>query len=134
MTVAERVKDLLMKIDYILAPERGDDEFYYDPDYRLWVFWQLMDRESKWLMENCLNITFHTVDFLEHINKNKDPQYCYNYNFLIHDFDPKQSQAMQYVFQDYSKSTDNSNFIYTVSEEAGVEHLKILVDNYYIKP
>lgn len=90
--------------------------------------------DKKWLMENCLNITFHTVDFLEHINKNKDPQYCYNYNFLIHDFDPKQSQAMQYVFQDYSKSTDNSNFIYTVSEEAGVEHLKILVDNYYIKP
>lgn len=56
MTVSERVEDLLIKIDHILCPERCDGEFYYDPDYRLLAFCQLMSSESKWIIDNCPDI------------------------------------------------------------------------------
>ncbi len=86
------------------------------------------------LLTQSLNIAFHTADFLDHTVGGRGTDYCYNYAFLLNDLDPDKSGSQIYRYQDYTQSTKRSDFVFSCAEELGIQHLKILVDNYYIKP
>ena len=86
------------------------------------------------LLGQAMNIAFHTADFLDHTVGGRGTDYCYNYAFLLNDLDPVKSGSQNYRYQDYSQSTKRSDFVFSCAEELGIQHLKILVDNYYIKP
>lgn len=90
--------------------------------------------DESFIIEKALNIAFITSDFLNHLMTGKDIIYCYNYAFLLNGFDPEKTRSYEFKYNDYSKSTDYSNFIYNLAEKNGVEHLKVLIDNYFIKP
>lgn len=92
------------------------------------------EMDETYIIQQALNIAYHTADFLDHIQGGRGVMYCYNYEFLLHQFDPEQSNCHEFVHHDYAKSTEYSNFIYELAEKHGIEHLKILVDNYFIKP
>lgn len=86
------------------------------------------------LLAQSLNIAFHTADFLDHTVGGRGTDYCYNYAFLLNDLDPDKSGSQSYRYQDFTQSTKRSDFVFSCAEELGIQHLKILVDNYYIKP
>ena len=90
--------------------------------------------DESFIIENALNITYHTVDFLDHFKGGRDMLYCFNYAFLLNGFDPASTGALEFRHNDFAKSTAYSNFIYELAEKYGIEHLKILIDNYFIKP
>ena len=90
--------------------------------------------DEAYIIAQALNIAFHTVDFLDHLKGGRDVEYCYNYAFLLNDFDERKTGCKEFKFNDYSKSTEFSNFIFQLADRLGIEHLKILVDNFFIKP
>lgn len=90
--------------------------------------------EETYLLGQALNIAFHTADFLDHMVGGRGTEYCYNYAFLLNDLDPVKSGSREYRFQDYSQSTKRSDFVFSCADRLGIQHLKVLVDNYYIKP
>lgn len=90
--------------------------------------------DESYIIGQALNIAYHTADFLDHIKSGRDIMYCYNYAFLLNDFDPIKTNSLEFKLHDYSKSTTYSDFIYELADKHGIEHLKILIDNYFIKP
>lgn len=109
---------------------------------RMWEFFVkdfLKDAKEKigdkaYLFQNALNIAYHTADFLDHIKGNRDIEYCSNYNLLLNDLNVDMAKGREFIHNDYSKSTTYSDFVYECAESTGIEHLKILVDNYNIMP
>ena len=90
--------------------------------------------DEKFILENALNIAYHTADFLDHVRGGRDVPYCFNYAFLLSGFDPKAAHAQEFRHNDYAQSTSYSNFLFELAEKLGIEHLRILIDNYFIKP
>lgn len=90
--------------------------------------------DESYIIRNALNIAYHTADFLDHIKGGRGIEYCYNYFFLLNDFDPVKSHSFDFRLHDYAKSTAYSDLIYELADKYGIDHLKILIDNYFIKP
>ena len=84
------------------------------------------------VLAQALNIAFHTADFLDHIKGGRSIPYCFNYKFLLNDFDPEKSGCQKFEHNHYMHSTNYSNFIYELAQELGAKDLKILVENYLI--
>lgn len=90
--------------------------------------------DESYIIRNALNIAYHTADFLDHIKGGRDVEYCYNYFFLLNNFDPVKSYSLDFRLHDYAKSSTYSDLIYELADKFGIDHLKILIDNYFIKP
>lgn len=89
---------------------------------------------DAYIWEQALNIAYHTVDFVDYIKRNKEVDYCYNYKFLLNKFDVGATGCREFIYNDYSKSSPYSNRIYELAQGQDIDHLKILIDNYLIKP
>lgn len=90
--------------------------------------------DESYILEQALNIAYHTADFLDHVKGGRDIAYCYNYAFLLNSFNPEKARSLEFKLHDYSKSTAYSDFVYELADKLGIDHLKILIDNYFIKP
>lgn len=88
--------------------------------------------DESYILSQALNIAYHTADFLDHIKGGRDIPYCYNYAYLLNDFDPEKTRCYDFVHNHYKKSTKYSNFIYELSEKLKLDNLKILIENYLI--
>lgn len=88
--------------------------------------------DKGFVLAQALNIAFHTADFLDHIKGGRSITYCFNYKFLLNDFDPEASDCQKFEHNHYMHSTNYSNFIYELAQELGAKDLKILVENYLI--
>ncbi len=89
---------------------------------------------KSYIMQQTLNIAYHTADFLDHIKRGRDVEYCYNFAYLLNDFNKQETGCKEFEHHNYSKSTTYSDAVYEIAEQFGVSNLKILVDNYLIKP
>lgn len=90
--------------------------------------------DESYILEQALNIAYHTADFLDHVKGGRDIAYCYNFAFLLNNFNPEKTRSLEFKLHDYSKSTAYSDFVYELANKLGIDHLKILIDNYFIKP
>lgn len=91
-------------------------------------------QEGKaWYFEHLINIAYHAADFIT-MQQGQDKSLCYNYQFLESQFNPKNPAARPFEYQHAEKSSQKSNTIYEWTSEMGIEHLRVLIEKYFIKP
>lgn len=91
--------------------------------------------DRAWFYAMLLNITYHTVDHVRgQINPSDEKVGCFNKRFMDSGFDKNAEYVDEYEKGNAIRSTRHADTIVTWAEEQGVEHLKILIDKYFVKP
>lgn len=98
----------------------------------------LTDPDSKadkgWYFSMLLNIAYHTADHVRSIMAPNDVILCYNKQFMDDGLDPRSASAKSYEYGNINKSTSHSNLVHDWVSQLGVEHLRVLVDQYAVMP
>lgn len=94
---------------------------------------KISDHDRAWYIEHVVNIAHHAADFIL-IQKGQPVYLCANYQFLKSGFDTTIPQCREFVNHHVEKSSTNSQKVFEWMNELGVDHLKVLIDEYFIKP
>jgi len=108
-------------------------EAMWDGFVKEFVNAKIADHDQAWYIEHLANIAYHAADYVL-IQKGQPIERCANYLFLKSGFDPAIPQCREFVNKHVDKSSTDSQKVFVWMEEWGVEHLKVLVDGYFIKP
>lgn len=92
-----------------------------------------VQKGKAWYFEHLINIAYHAADYIS-MQQGMDKSFCPNYQFLESHFNPKNSEVRPFEYRHAEKSSQKSNTIYEWTSEMGIEHLRVLIEKYLIKP
>ncbi len=94
-----------------------------------------LDSDDKaWFYTHLYNITYHTVDYVDYFKNQKKLIYYPNLMLLQNNFAFDQIKFLDFQENHVDKSTKYTNCVYTWIKELNIEHLKVLIQKYKIKP
>lgn len=91
------------------------------------------DAEKGWYFTRLMEIAYHTADHIRSIKEEGNASLCHNVQLMANNMDLKKD-VNEFSYENPRKYTKHSRTIYRWASELGVNHLKIVVDNFAIMP
>lgn len=91
------------------------------------------DVDKGWYFARIMEIAYHTADHIRCVKDVGNASYCHNAKLMENQLDLTKG-TKEFSAENPMKNTRHSKKIYEWASELGVEHLKIVVDNYAIMP